>query len=101
MYEVGNLTYEEVEENFCKTFNIKQRKISDKKFIEILNVCWHKRMDMHFMGYAYGDGEDVEFATQQEYKKFVLFNLYDCYFYQVDCLRYRIQDLFTKKRGKK
>ena len=99
MYEVGNLTYEEVEKNFCEALEIKQRKISDKKFIEILNLCWHKKVNMHFMGSAYGDGEDVEFATKQEYKKFVLFNLYDYYIWVFDGLKYRIQDLF-KKRGK-
>lgn len=97
MYEVGNLTYEEVEKNFCETFEIKQRKISDKKFVEILNVCWQKVMNMNLMGSAYGDIEDIEFATKQEYKKFVLFNLYDYYIWQVDCLKYRIQDLFKRK----
>ena len=101
MYAVGNYTYEEVEVNFCEDLGIKSRKITDKKFIEILNVCWGYKVNMNFMGSAYGDGEDIEYATKQEFKKFVLFNLYDWYFWHIDGLRYSIKELFKRRQNEK
>ena len=96
MYAVSNYTYEEVETNFCQELGIKEQKISDKKFIQILNICWKARVNMNFMGSAYGDGEDISFATQQEFKKFVLFSLYEWYFWHTENLRWEVIALFKR-----
>ena len=98
MYEVLNFSYDEVEKRFIETYQLNRKHITDKQFIKILNFFWQKRKDMNFMGNCYGDCEDIEVATSQEYKKFVLHQLRDWYYY--DDYSYKIQDLFKINRRK-
>lgn len=98
MYGISGVTTQEIHKNFCKWFNIKQQKISDKKFSQILNICWQAGYSMQFMGSALGDGEDFAFAREYNYKDFVLFNLYDYYCWNDD-IRFKIQRLFNAKES--
>lgn len=94
MYGLAEFTTQKIHKRFCKCFNIKRQKISDKKFSQILNICWQAGYNMHFMDSVLGDGEE-DFEREQNYKDYVLFNLYHYCCWNED-IRYKIQDLFTK-----
>lgn len=98
MYGVDRLTYTQVANSFCQSLGIKQKVITDEKFVKILNVCWHAGISMNFMGSAYGDGEDIEYAREQVYKKFVLFNIYDYYIWHIDGLKYQLREIFKDEK---
>ena len=78
MYEIPNLSMEEVTKKFCDYFGAGYTKITMPKFIKILQYCWEACVDMNF---DYNpDGEDLEFLRGQDYMKVVLYEISQHYY---------------------
>lgn len=63
----------EIEDWFCVSVECKKQKITDKKFLEILKVCWKHKIDMNFDDNP--DFEDLCWIRGTEFKYHVLNHL--------------------------
>lgn len=78
MYEIPNLSMEEVTKKFCDYFGAGYTKITMPKFIKILQYCWEANVDMNFDNNP--DWEDLEFLRGQDYMKTVLYEISQHYY---------------------
>lgn len=75
-----NKTTEEIEDWFCTTYQINKQKITDAKFLKLLELCWKEHFDMNFDNNP--DFEDLEMIRGSNFKYYILEYLCDNVFEQ-------------------
>lgn len=68
----------EIEEWFCTVFQIRKQKITDSKFLKLLELCWKEHIDMNFDNNP--DFEDLEMIRSTNFKYYILDKLSNGYY---------------------
>lgn len=68
----------EIEEWFCTIFQIRKQKITDSKFLKLLELCWKEHIDMNFDNDP--DFEDLEMIRSTNFKYYILDKLSNGYY---------------------
>lgn len=78
------------EEKYFRTYYGIKKPVTDKKFLEILKICWEERMDMNFDDWP--DFEDLMWIREQDFKYYILNKLAETHYEQK--LGSKIRSLF-------
>ena len=73
-------TIKEIEDWFCTYYQIRKQRITDAKFLKLLELCWKELIDMNFDNNP--DFEDLEMIRSSNFKYYILEYLCDNVFEQ-------------------
>lgn len=83
----------EIEDWFCTVFQIRKQKITDSKFLKLLELCWKEHIDMNFDNNP--DFEDLEMIRSTNFKYYILDKLSEGY-YPDSRFEGKVRELFNE-----